>query len=239
MPDDIEFNPGGLTAIWAEENSRSSLFRSLKRKEVYATSGPRISLRVFASSSSMTCEENIDFGSLYTDAGAVPMGGTLNMTPVESSPTTINILAVAQKDPGVDSASVDLAQIQVIKTWVDSGGISHEQVYDVAGQSYKSEKTKVAETCTAPAGVSSLCTAWSDPSFNADQFASYYVRVLEVPKCRWSTLQCKAAKVQCAEGIIPDGYEACCGSTVETVVQERAWSSPIWVRPDRSETSVQ
>ena len=148
------------------------------------------------------------------------------------------------------SVGTDLQRIQIIKGWVDSDGATHEKVFDIAGDA-DNGATVDPDTCARlGSGLQRSCTVWSDPGFDTNQDAFYYVRILENPSCRWSTLQCQAAGVnpfsrQCSSqasaatalaqdrGASGDVFSKCC-MDAETqpfyspVIQERAWSSPIW-----------
>lgn len=242
-------NPGGLAVVWAEENSRDSIFEAMRRREVYATSGTRPTVRFFAGEnySADLCSDPELIEKAY--AAGVPMGGEL-AAPTDS-PT---FLATAVKDVGSPRhPGVDLQRIQVIKGWLDAAGQTHEQVYDVAGSAANGASVD-PQTCTPTGtGHQSLCTVWRDPTYDATQPAFYYVRVIENPSCRWSTRHCLAAGVNpfapnCAdeatartsqlqeEGAIGDVYGKCCLDSAEQpfyspTLQERAWTSPIWINP--------
>ncbi|MAV75531.1 MAG: hypothetical protein CL691_02770 [Cellvibrionales bacterium] len=231
LPDYLKYNPGGLAVIWAEENSRDALFDAMQRGETYATSGPRIETRLFGGwdYSSQLCESKVFAQRGYE--GGVPMGGTLvSPTATESSP----VFAVsALQDPGSSrSSAVGLQRIQMVKGWIDAEGKKQEQVYDIAG-SIDNGATLNVNTCTVSGEHSaSLCSVWQDPDFQAEQPAFYYTRVLENPTCRWSQRQCVANGVNCSKpDTITDGFEGCCVAEHRPVIQERAWSSPIWYEP--------
>jgi hypothetical protein len=118
-----------------------------------------------------------------------------------------------------------------VKGWVDAAGQTHEKVFDVAGDP-DNGATVDTTTCTpSGAGFDSLCAVWRDPEFRPSERAFYYARVLENPTCRWSTHLCNAEGIDCS-GTVPEGYEECCNPEVEKTIQERAWSSPIWYRPE-------
>jgi hypothetical protein len=184
----------------------------------------------------------------------VPMGGRITGSAEDGAP---RFLIRALKDPGSPGhPGTDLQRAQIIKGWVDAGGETHERVIDVAGSADPSAGVD-ANTC-APTGVgmSELCTVWQDPDFDPDQPAFYYVRVLENPTCRWSTLQCQAAGVnpfsdQCdaqaatqnararERGAQGDVYGKCClreeaEPFYSPLIQERAWTSPIWYEPAKA-----
>ena len=254
-------NPGGHAVVWAEENSRDSIFEGLRRRETYATSGTRPVVRFFGGFgyAPELCHAPDLVAQGY--AAGVPMGGELTSPPADASAP--RFLVTAMKDPGSEGhPGTDLQRVQIIKGWVDAAGSTHERVYDVAGDPDNGAAVD-PETCAPTgAGFTDLCTVWSDPDFDAVQPAFYYVRVLENPTCRWSTLHCQAAGVnpfsescenQAAEataaavknGASGDVYGRCCLDPdnepfYTPVIQERAWTSPIWFTPaaERSVASV-
>ncbi len=214
-------SPGGLIAVWAEENSRNSIFAAMKRRETYGTSGPRIAVRLFAG---WDLPADLCSDPALVERGyalGVPMGSDLPARPDQSTAIGPSLVISAFKDPGTaDQPGRDLERAQIIKGWLDTEGELHEQVYEVAGE--PSTATVELETCTPEGvGASSLCTVWVDPDFDPEQRAWYYLRVLELPTCRWSTRDCNT--LSAAGEALPD-------SCIEkpTTVQERAWSSPIW-----------
>ena len=212
----------GLTGVWAEENTRESIYDAFRRKETFATTGPRIRVRFFAGydyADDLAGDPDL-VAAAY--AGGVAMGGELT-APGDRVP---RFLVWASRDP----ASNPLARLQVIKGWVDAGE-AHERVYDVAcsdGMSVDPETHRCPDngaavdlgTCTASddAGDAELRTLWADPDFDPAHRAIYYVRALENPSCRWSTWEAVRAGVEPR----PD---------LPATIQERAWSSPIWVTP--------
>jgi hypothetical protein len=244
-------NPGGLAVVWAEENSRDAIFEAIRRKETYATSGTRPIVRFFAGRGlpQDLCGASDVIEQAYTHG--VPMGGRV-VASDDKGP--LRFLISAQKDAGLaDHPGTDLQRVQVIKGWVEADGSSHEQVFDVAGDANNGAWVD-SETCRPTGtGADSLCTVWEDPDFDATESAFYYVRVLENPTCRWSTLHCRAAGVDpfsktCADqaavataraqerGADGDVYGKCCLREQEQpfyspVIQERAWTSPIWYEP--------
>jgi len=246
-------NPGGLAVVWAEENSRDSIFEGMRRRETYATSGTRPVVRFFAGENypADLCADPEMVELAYS--GGVPMGGALDAP--GQSPA---FLVSAAKDAGTPGhPGLDLERIQVIKGWLDAQGQTHERVFDVAGAA-PGEAGVDPETC-APTGQGheSLCAVWRDPDYDSNQRAFYYARVLENPSCRWSTLQCQAAGVNpfaanCPQqaaastaaaqdrGAIGDVYGKCCLDPAEEpfyspTLQERAWTSPIWINPVATE----
>lgn len=247
VQDHFYSNPGGLAVIWAEENSRDSVFAAIKRKETYATSGTRPSLRFFAGDlTEELCQAPDMLEQAY--AKGVPMGGELS-----THPKSPGFLVSVQKDPGTQqSEGTDIQRVQIIKGWVDADGVSHEKVFDIAGSKDNGSGIDPNTCARTGRGLTQACSVWSDPQFNADEDAFYYVRILENPSCRWSTLQCQAAGVNpfasnCAElaesatalaqdsGATGDVYSNCCTDPTNSafyspILQERAWSSPIWYR---------
>lgn len=219
----ITHNPGGLAAIWAQENTRDALFNSIKRKEAYATSGTRIQLRFFAG---WDFEKSILSDPRLVERAyqsGVPMGGVLGNEKVNGKP---KLLVWATKD----AINANLDRIQLIKGWVEDGE-QKELVFDIAcsdGQSPDPSTSKCPEnnaqvdleTCqiTGDTGDSELKVLWEDDDFNPDHASFYYVRVLQNPTCRWSTYD--AIRL----GIKPI-------KEVPATIQERAWSSPIWYTP--------
>ncbi|MBE9539980.1 MAG: DUF3604 domain-containing protein, partial [Proteobacteria bacterium] len=242
-------NPGGLAVVWAEENSRDAIFHGMRNKEAYATSGTRPVVRFFAAAEldAELCKDPGMIDKAY--AAGVPMGGELAAP--EKSPA---FLVSATKDPGIDGhPGTDLQRIQIIKGWLDEQGTTHEKVYDVAGSAQTKGGVDPQSCAVTGSGFQNLCTVWQDPQYKPDESAFYYVRVLENQSCRWSTRQCQAAGVNplaknCAaqaaektallqdDGAIGDVYSNCCldESTepfYSPLIQERAWTSPIWINP--------
>jgi len=237
----IRFNPGGLAVAWAEENSRDAVFAALARRETYATSGTRPVVRFFAGElPGLQCGD-ANFVERAYQRGT-PMGGELGAVRGQRSP---RFAVLAMKDPGTASQpGADLQRVQIVKGWVDADGQTHEQVFDVAGNA-ENGATVDPVTCTPMgSGARELCVVWRDPTFDAAQHAFYYARVLENPTCRWSTLVCKAEGVDpfaadCAAQAAARGpvFADCCldesnDPFLSPAVQERAWTSPIWYRPD-------
>ena len=229
-PAGIEATPGGLAVVWAEENSRDALFASIRRREVYGTSGTRPILRFFAGREpTLRCGDPDFVAAAY--AGGVPMGGEIGPVRGNHSPR-FGVLAL--RDPGTQTTpGTPLQRLQIVKGWVDSTGAAQEKVFDVAGDA-SNGATVDTTTCTpSGAGADSLCAVWSDPEFDASQRAFYYARVLENPTCRWSTYLCNAQGIDCSDpNAVPAGYGECCNPAVAKTIQERAWSSPIWYRPE-------
>jgi len=210
-------NAGGLAGVWAEENSRDAVFDALARREAFATSGTRIAPRLFAGWDlpADLCERDDRVAQGY--ARGIPMGGTLPAAPDRDA--TPRLLVQARRDP----QGAPLQRIQIIKAWHGADGAFHQAVHDVArvppGASVD------PDTCALRgAGADALCATWSDPDFDPDRTAVYYARVVENPTCRWSTWQC----LSLAPEDRPDG---CSDPRVPRTIQERAWTSPIWLLP--------
>ena len=212
----------GLAAVWAEENTRESIMQAMKRRETYATTGPRIGLRFYGGYGlDATALEASSFP--YESSGAVPMGGELDQK--EGGAPVFLVHAMA------DPKSGTLDRIQIVKGWVDAAGEANERVFDVAwastgrmqadGSLDPVPNTVNLETgsWSNEAGAPTLTAEWRDPEFDPSMLAFYYVRVLEVPTPRHSLLDKLAL-----------------GGEVDTrrpdTIQERAYSSPIWYRPD-------
>jgi hypothetical protein len=213
----------GLTGVWAEQNSRESIYDAFRRKETFATSGPRIQVRFFGGfDHSANLNEEGAIGKAYKNG--VPMGGELRSDAEGSSPKFL-VWAIQ------DTASAPLQRAQVIKGWITDEGEPKEQVYDVAcsdGLEVDSKTHRCPDngsradltdcSISSDSGAASLSVDWEDPDFDPRQRAIYYVRVLENPTCRWSTWDALASGVSPR----PD---------FPATIQERAWSSPIWYRP--------
>ena len=213
------WNPGGLAAVWAEENTRDSIFDALKRREAFATSGPRIVPRFFGGweMDPGLCDSPNFAQEGY--ASGVPMGGQLPPRPADVQGPIFAVSALA--DPGLSHQPGGLLQrIQVIKGWVDEQGFFHQEVHEVAGDPANGADVDLA-TCTPQgAGAASLCGVWRDPDFDPSREAVYYARVIENPSCRWSTRLC----LELPEDERPDG---CVSDRLPKTIQERAWTSPI------------
>ncbi|MBI3798402.1 MAG: DUF3604 domain-containing protein, partial [Deltaproteobacteria bacterium] len=218
------FSAAGLAGVWAEANTREAIFDALKRKEVFATSGTRVKVRLFGGWGYA--------GTLNQDkewikrayAGGVPMGGDLPAKPANAKAP--KFLLWALKDP--DSAP--LQRIQIVKGWMENGA-SQEQIFDaVCSDKLKPDpKTQRCPDNGATVNLSDcsiakdkgaveLHTVWTDPTFASGQRAFYYARVLENPVCRWTTWDALRNKLD-----LP--------THVPATIQERAWSSPIWYTP--------
>lgn len=229
-PGGVVNNAGGLTVLWAEENSRDALFAAMRRREAYATSGTRPIVRFFGGRLPDDLCSSVQFAEDGYTHG-VPMGGDVGPSLGPKSP---RFAVFAQQDPGGGGeVGTPLQRIQIVKGWVDADGETHEAVYDIAGDPDNGAGVDL-DTC-APTGTghSSLCVVWQDPKFKPDQRAFYYARVLENPVCRWSTRLCNDLGVDCDNpGSVPTEYSECCGTLVEKTIQERAWTSPIFYQPE-------
>ncbi len=228
LPDDFEFNPGGLAVIWAEENSRDALFEAMRRREVYGTSGPRHVVRFFGGwelpRDLCSQPEFVETGY----ASGVPMGGDLPARTAERPSFAVSAL----RDPGTaQRPGVPLQRIQIVKGWLENG-TPREQVYEVAGDPENTASVDLATCEPRGPGSDSLCSVWSDPHFDARQRAFYYARVVENPSCRWSTFACNATRVDCSDPEkVPEELAACCEPGRAKTIQERSWTSPIWYTP--------
>ncbi|MBW2401612.1 MAG: DUF3604 domain-containing protein, partial [Deltaproteobacteria bacterium] len=216
------YGASGLAAVWAEENTREAIYQAFRRKETFATSGPRIKLRFFA---------GYDFDDALSEtpepiarayAEGVTMGSDLPARSGDAPGFLLWALADANAAP--------LQRLQIIKGWVDSEGETFELVYDVAcsgGSSVDPDthrcpdngaRVDLSDCSISGNGAAELRTVWRDPQFNPDERAFYYARVLENPTCRWSTWDALRADVPPR-------------SDMAKTLQERAWSSPINYRP--------
>jgi hypothetical protein len=229
IPDSIWFNPGGLAAVWAEENSREAIFAALRRREAFGTSGPRIAVRFFGGFElpADLCD-GADFAARGYAAG-VPMGGDLSPAPAGGAPS---FAVWALRDPGsATRPGVPLQRVQIVKVWED-GRAAHERVFDVAGAADTGADVDVATCEPRGPGAEQLCATWTDPEFDPGRPALWYARVVENPSCRWLAHQCRARAVDCADPTsVPAELAACCDERVPMTLQERAWTSPIWYAP--------
>jgi hypothetical protein len=213
----------GLAAAWARENTREAIWDAFKRKEVYATTGSRITVRVFGGWNFTADEvERQDFADRGY-AGGVPMGGNLTTAPQGKAPT---FMIRALRDP--DNANLD--RVQIVKGWLNDKGKAEERIYDVV---CSDGREIVERRCDRPVGNTvnvaeasytntigdPLLTAfWTDPDFDPDQSAFYYVRVLEIPKPSWLAYDAKRYGVKMSDDM-------------PMTVRDRAYTSPIWYTP--------
>jgi hypothetical protein len=220
---DWEVSSSGYAAVWAEENTRASLWDAMQRKETYATTGPRMIVRFFGGwdFEKADAETRSPAEAGYTKG--VPMGGDLSNAPAGKSPT---FLVAALRDP----IGANLDRVQVIKGWVDAKGEVQEKVYDVAwsGDRKPDAKGKLPSvgttvdvenaTWTNTIGAPELITVWKDPEFDAKLKAFYYARVLEIPTPRWTAYDAKRFGVKPLPG-------------TRMTINERAYTSAIWYTP--------
>jgi len=225
-----EMSASGYAGVWAKENTRESIWDAMQRREVYATTGPRMTVRFFGGWD--FSEEDASFQNLAASgyAGGVPMGGTLEASNEASKDGAApSFIVGALKDP----LSGHLDRIQIIKGWLDADGETHEMIFNVAWSDPQERKklkdgrlTPVGNTVNVEdatwqntIGDAELVAYWRDPLFDASQPAVYYVRVLEIPTPRWTAYDAKYF-----------GDKPKAGTTM--TLQERAYTSPIWYAPD-------
>ena len=219
-------NPGGLTGVWAEENTRASLWDAMYRKETFGVSGPHIKVRFFGGWGYKPDILKAKDWVHQSYANGVPMGQDLQAMPQGGKGTAPTFVVWAVKDP----TSANLDRIQVVKGWTQNGQ-SFEKIFDVAwsgdrkpdkwtGRVPAIQSTVDIQnaTYTNSVGSTELSTVWNDPEFNPSLHAFYYARVLEIPTPRWTLIQAVKA------GVPPPDMVPLTG-------QERAWSSPIWYTP--------
>ena len=218
-----ELNASGLTAVWAHENTREALWDAMMRKEVYATTGSRIRVRVFGGFDFTANDINRSDFAEYGYAHGVPMGG--NLTGSASGKAPVFLVQALR-----DANGANLDRIQIIKGWHDEEGKLHERVYDVAwsGERKLDKDGKLAAvgntvnvntaSYSNAIGASTLQAFWVDPQFRSSERAFYYVRVLEIPTPRWTTYDAKRLGIS-----LP--------TDVPSSTQDRAYTSPIWYTP--------
>jgi Protein of unknown function (DUF3604) len=219
--DGVDLSIGSLAGVWAEENTRASIWDAMKRRETFATSGPRIKVRMFGGAE---LSAPADVAAMVEDgyAGGVPMGGDL--TSGEAAPT---FTVYAEKDP----IGANLDRIQIIKGWVDGAGEIHETIVDVvwsddrtpddAGKLPPVGNTVDLTTAlyTNDIGAPTLLGSWTDPDFDPSEHAFYYARAIEILTPRWTTFDA-----------VRNGLPLL--REVKSTIQERAWGSPIWYSPE-------
>lgn len=218
-----EFSSGGLAGVWAEENTRESIFDAMQRRETFGTSGTLIKVRFFGGWNFTEADLKAADAVRSGYARGVPMGGDLK-APTGKAPS---FLVLASKDP----KSGNLDRVQIVKGWLDVDGKQQEKVYDVAWSGARAPDPKsgkvppVGDTVNAATaeytnsiGAAELSTVWTDPDFDPSERAFYYVRVLEIPTPRWSTRDAVRLGMPVPKGL-------------PVSIQERAWTSPIWYTP--------
>ena len=216
-------NPSGFAGVWATENTRQAIVDAFMRREVYATTGPRIALRFFGGTGFKQRHTRRDIAEVGYKRG-VPMGGDLSLEEGE----TPSFITSVMKAP--DGANLD--RIQIVKGWVGANGETHERVFDVAC----SDKRDITDdgVCSADVGntvdlktgkytnsigAESLASVWEDPDFDPSVHSFYYVRALEIPTPRYSLYDAVALGIDVADTNYP------------ATIQERVYSSPIWYTP--------
>jgi hypothetical protein len=217
-----EQTASGYAAVWAKENTRESLFDAMQRREVYGTTGPRMTVRFFGGWEYTAADTSGDLAAAGYGKG-VPMGGDLTAAAAGKSPT---FLVAAMKDP--EGGNLD--RVQIIKGWMDAKGALQEKVYDVvwSGDRKPGVDGKLPavgstvdianSTWTNTIGSPELMRMWQDPDFDPALRAFYYVRVLEIPTPRWTAYDAKRFNVKMSK-------------QVPMTTQERAYTSPIWYTP--------
>ena len=224
-PSKIEQGTAGLSCVWAEENTRAAIYDALERKEAWATSGPRITVRMFGG---FNFDNTTPRDDSWVETGyenGVPMGGDLVLP--AGSERAPQFMVYALKGPN----SGNLDRIQIVKGWIDAEGKKHDRIYDVvwSGEREIGSDDKLppvgntvdisTATYTNTIGAAELSATWTDPDFEADLSAFYYLRVIEIPTPRWSTYDAVNLGIE-----PPEEFPA--------TIQERAWGSPIWYTPE-------
>ncbi|CAH2406341.1 DUF3604 domain-containing protein [Mesorhizobium escarrei] len=218
-----ETTASGYAAVWAQENTRASIFDAMKRRETYATTGPRMLVRFFGGFDFVAADADSRSPAIAGYTKGVPMGGDLTNAPAGKAPT---FLVAALKDP----IGANLDRYQIVKGWLDAAGEVHEMVYDVA---WSGDRTPGADgkvpsvgdtvdvanaTWTNTIGGPELIAVWTDPEFDPAQRAFYYGRVIEIPTPRWTAYDAKYYGITMPEG-------------TRMTTTERAYTSPIWYTP--------
>jgi hypothetical protein len=214
----------GYAAVWATENTREALFDAMESKEVYATTGPRMIVRLFGGWDFVTEDTRTRLPAEVGYTKGVPMGSDLTPGPDGKAPS---FLVAALKDP----YSGNLDRIQIVKGWLDVAGQTHEKVFDVVWSGDRAPDANgvlplvgdtvdvASATWTNTIGAPELITVWMDPEFDPAQKAFYYARVIEIPTPRWTAYDAKRFAVE-----MP--------AEVPMTTQERAYTSPIWYTPE-------
>jgi hypothetical protein len=219
-----ETQAAGYAAIWAQENTRESIFDAMQRRETYATTGPRMVVRFFGGWDFEKTDAETRSPAVTGYTKGVPMGGDLTDAPAGKAPT---FLVAALRDP----IGANLDRYQIVKGWLDAKGELHERIYDVAvsggrpvgpdgrckapvGNTVDVENATWSNTIGAP----ELTAVWKDPDFDAKQRAFYYGRVIEIPTPRWTAYDAKRFGIKMPK-------------EVPMITTERAYTSPIWYSP--------
>jgi hypothetical protein len=220
---DWEICSAGYAAVWAQENTRASIWDAMHRRETYATTGTRMAVRFFGGWDFTESDAASRNPAVVGYRKGVPMGADLLEGSRGKSPT---FLVAALKDP----IGANLDRIQIVKGWLDANGKPQEKVYDVvwSGNRKPGSDGKLPPvgntvdvenaTWTNTIGSTELIKVWKDPNFDASQKAFYYVRVLEIPTPRWTAYDAKRFGIEPPEG-------------ARMTIQERAYTSPIWYTP--------
>jgi hypothetical protein len=222
-----ETQAAGYAAVWAQENTRESIFDAMQRRETYSTTGPRMAVRLFGGWEFEAQDAESRTPALIGYSKGVPMGGDLTAAPAGKAPT---FLVAALRDP----IGANLDRYQIVKGWLDAKGVLHERIYDVAvsggrrigadgrckvpvGNTVDVENATWSNTIGAP----ELIAVWKDPEFDPKQAAFYYGRVIEIPTPRWTAYDAKRFGVKMS-------------NEVPMTTTERAYTSPIWYTPTAS-----
>jgi hypothetical protein len=226
-PHGVVANPGGLTAVWSVENSRDAIFEALMRRETYATSGTRLAVRVFGGWGFPEAMCDGRDASAFAETGyrkGVPMGGDLGRQPEGSGAPQFAVLAAKAPRDAEGKEGTPLQRIQIIKGWINGEGRPMHRIFEIAGDPNNGADVDL-DTCERfGRGFDRLCTVWTDPGFRLEERAFYYARVVENPSCRWNAYECMRLPAE-------ERPESCSDPSVEKVIQERAWTSPIWYVP--------
>lgn len=220
IPSGKDGNPGGLTGVYAVENSRDAIFDALKRRETFGTSGPRIRPRFFAGwdYDAGLCDAPDMLETAYADG--VPMGA--DMPPAPSEDATPKFLVSAVKDSAADATP--LQKLQIVKGWIDAEGVPNYKVFDVAGDADTEAGVNMDTGERFGDGHSSLCAVFEDSEFDPSLNAYFYMKTVENPSPRWSLLDC----VSYTDDKRPD---VCDNPRIAAAINEQAWTSPIWFTP--------
>ena len=221
---DWEVGASGWAAVWAKENTREAIFDAMQRRETYATTGTRMTVRFFGGFDFQANDAYDRMPAKIGYAKGVPMGGDLSKAPAGKAPI---FLVGALRDP----IGANLDRIQVVKGWLDGKGELHEKVYDVAWSGSRKADPRTGKvpsvgdtvdvanaTYTNTIGAPELITVWKDPAFDPAQRAFYYARVIEIPTPRWTAYDAQRYGTKALPG-------------TRMTITERAYTSPIWYTP--------